>query len=219
MTTIAGRRETVTMSGSVGIRTPGPIRLGAWLAVAFGAALLTAACGSSGSSSSSAPASSAPAAEGATGSAVAGGGSGLVITTKSGSAGAFLTDGSGRAVYLWMKDGKDSSACSGACAGAWPPVTTTGAVTASGGVNMAGLSTITRPGGAKQVIYDGHPLYYFSGDSGPGQVNGPGSDGFGAKWWLVDPAGTSITAAVTVSSGASPSAPASPAGGGAGGGY
>jgi RNA polymerase sigma-70 factor (ECF subfamily) len=45
-----------------------------------------------------------------TAAAAAASGSGLVITTKSGSAGAFLTDGSGRAVYLWMKDGKDSSA-------------------------------------------------------------------------------------------------------------
>ena len=199
------------MSASVVNRTPGAIRLGAGLAVALGAALLTVACSSSGSGSSSAPASAEPAG-GSTGSAAAAAGSGLVITTKSGSAGAFLTDGSGRAVYLWVKDGKDSSACSGACAGAWPPVTTTGAVTGSGGVNMADLSTITRSGGAKQVVYDGHPLYYFSGDSGPGQVNGQGSDGFGAKWWLVDPAGTSITAAMTVS-GASPSASASTGGG------
>ena len=206
------------MSASVGIRTPGAIRLGAVFAVALGAALLTAACSSSGSSSSSTPAAAAPAGGSATPAAAAAG-SGLVITTKSGSAGAFLTDGSGRAVYLWSKDAMDSSACSGACAGAWPPVTTTGAVSASGGVSKADLSTLTRSGGAKQVVYDGHPLYYFSGDSGPGQVNGQGSDGFGAKWWLVDPAGTSITAAMTVSSGASPSAPASSAGGGAGGGY
>jgi len=199
------------MSASVLIRTPGAIRLGAGLAVALGAALLTVACSSSGSGSSSAPASAEPAG-GSTGSAAAAAGSGLVITTKSGSAGAFLTDGTGRAVYLWTKDGKDSSACSGACAGAWPPVTTTGAVTASGGVNTADLSTITGSGGAKQVVYDGHPLYYFSGDSGPGQVNGQGSDGFGAKWWLVDPAGTSITSAVTVPSGAGSSA--SPTSGG-----
>jgi predicted lipoprotein with Yx(FWY)xxD motif len=207
------------MSASVGIRTPG-VRLGAGLAVALGAALLTAACSSSGSSSSSAPASSAAAAPagGTATSAAAAAGSGLVITTKSGSAGAFLTDGSGRAVYLWMKDGKDSSACSGACAGAWPPVTTTGAVSASGGVNKADLSAITRSGGAKQVVYDGHPLYYFSGDSGPGQVNGQGSDGFGAKWWLVDPAGTSITAAVTVSSGAATPAPSATASSSSGGG-
>jgi predicted lipoprotein with Yx(FWY)xxD motif len=61
-----------------------------------------------------------------------------VITTKSGSAGAFLTNGSGRAVYRWMKDGTDSSACSGACAGARPPVTPTGAVTTTGAVTAGG---------------------------------------------------------------------------------
>ena len=204
------------MSASVGIRPAGAVRLGAGLAVVLGAALLTAACSSSASSSSSAPASAAASPAGGSASpAAAAGESGLVITTKSGSAGAFLTDGSGRAVYLWTKDAMNSSACSGACAGAWPPVTTTGAVTASGGVNTADLSTIARSGGAKQVVYDGHPLYYFSGDSGPGQVTGQGSDGFGAKWWLVDPAGTSITAAVTLS-GASPAAPVSSAVGGGG---
>jgi predicted lipoprotein with Yx(FWY)xxD motif len=201
------------MSASVGIRMPGAVRLGAGLATAPGGTLPTAACSNSGSSSSSAATTSAgrtpsPAAVAA--------GSGLVITTKSGSAGAFLTDGAGRAVYLWAKDGKDSSACSGACAGAWPPVTTTGAVIASGGAGKADLSTITRSDGTKQVVDDGHPLYYFSGDSGRGQVSGQGRDGFGATWWLVDSAGTSVTAAVTVSSGASAPAPATsaPDGGG-----
>ena len=83
-----------------------------------------------------------------------------VITTKSGSAGAFLTNGSGRTVYLWTKDGKNSSACAGACAGAWPSVTTTGPATATGGVVMADLSTISKPGGGTQVVYDGHPVGY-----------------------------------------------------------
>ena len=199
------------MSASVGIRTHGAVRLGAGVTAALGAALLTAACGSSGTSSSSTPASPAG---GSASPAAAGSGSGLVISTKSGSAGAFLTDGSGRSVYLWAKDAMDSSACSGACAAAWPPVTVTGAVTALGGVTKADLSTITRSGGARQVVYDGHPLYYFSGDSGPGQVSGQGSDAFGAKWWLVDPAGTSITAAVTVSGATTPAPASSPAGGG-----
>ena len=104
----------------------------------------------------------------------------------------------------------DSSACSGGCASAWPPVTPTGTLTAAGGVNKADLATFTRSDGTKQVAYDGHPLYYFEGDSAAGQVTGQGSDAFGAKWWLVDPAGTAITAAVTVSPGATPSASASP---------
>ena len=89
------------------------------------------------------------------------------------------------------------SACSGACAGAWPPVTTTGTVTASGGAKSSDLGTITRSDGTKQVTYDGHPLYFFSGDSGPGTASGQGNDGFGAKWWLVSPSGSDVTSAVS----------------------
>jgi predicted lipoprotein with Yx(FWY)xxD motif len=182
-------------------RQAGSVRLGAAVGVSLAAALL-AACSSAASSSS--PASS------------GGSAAGLVITTKTSSAGDFLVSGSGKTIYLWMKDGKDSSACSGGCASAWPPVTATGAVSAGSGVNKADLSTFTRSDGGKQVAYDGHALYYFVGDSGPGAVTGQGSDAFGAKWWLVNPAGTAITTAVTVPSGATPSAPASPVSGGGG---
>lgn len=153
--------------------------------------------------------------------AASGSGSGMVITARQSSAGPFLTDGSGRTVYLWVKDTTGKSACSGACAGAWPPVTASGTVTAAGGVKTSDLSTITRSGGTKQVTYDGHPLYYFAGDSGPGQDSGQGSDGFGAKWWLVAPSGSAITSSVTLS-GSAPSSAASPSassGGGYGNGY
>ena len=79
-------------------------------------------------------------------SGASGSGSGAtVITTATTSAGTVLTDGSGRAVYLWVKDTGNTSACSGACAGAWPPVTTTGTVTASGSASRQ------RPGHDHQV--------------------------------------------------------------------
>jgi predicted lipoprotein with Yx(FWY)xxD motif len=122
----------------------------------------------------------------------------------------FLTDGSGRAVYLWAKDTSGMSACSGACAGAWPPVTTTGTATAAGSAKASDLGTITRSDGTKQVTYDGHPLYYFSGDSGSGTAAGQGNDGFGAKWWLVGPSGSDVTTSVSSFSagGAAPAAPA-----------
>jgi predicted lipoprotein with Yx(FWY)xxD motif len=193
--------ETMSMSNSLLAQVPVPARLGALLA----AALLAAACGSSGTSGGS----STPAAGStATGSAAA-----LVITTKSGSAGTYLTDGSGRAVYLWTKDGMNKSECSGACASAWPPVPASGTMTASGGAVSADLSSITRSDGSKQLTYDGHPLYYFSGDSGPGTTNGQGNDGFGAKWWLVSTSGASITSAGT---GTSPSSSTSSSSGGGG---
>ncbi len=190
-------------------RLPVPLKLGVPLA----SALLAAACGSAaGSSAGSAPASSAPASAPA---------AGTVITTRSGSAGAFLTDGSGRAVYLWARDGMNMSACSGACAGAWPPVPANGTVTASGGAKAGDLGTITRSDGTRQVTYAGHPLYYFAGDSGPGQTTGQGSDNFGAKWWLVAPTGAEITGAETAvaPSSPAPSAPASAGTSNAGGGW
>jgi predicted lipoprotein with Yx(FWY)xxD motif len=189
------------MRNSVLKRVSAPARLAAGVGGAIGVALLIAAC-SSASSSTGAAASSTPAAASSASSTPAAGGSAsasgaTVITTASSAAGTFLTDGSGRAVYLWVADTGDASTCTGACAGAWPPVTTTGTVTASGGAKASDLGTITRSDGTKQVTYDGHPLYYFAGDSGPGTASGQGSDGFGAKWWLVSPAGSDVTAAVT----------------------
>jgi predicted lipoprotein with Yx(FWY)xxD motif len=166
-------------------------RFGAAVVAAAGTALLVTACASG---SSSASGNSAP----STGASAAGApATGTEIKTAAASGSTFLTDGSGRAVYLWMKDTGDASQCSGACAGAWPPVPATGTVTAGGSAVASDLGTITRSDGTKQVTYDGHPLYYFSGDSGAGTASGQGSDGFGAKWWLVTPSGADVTAAVS----------------------
>jgi predicted lipoprotein with Yx(FWY)xxD motif len=157
------------------------------LGVLMGIAVLTTACASSSSGSSTPPAA------GGGSQSTSAGGSAMTISTTSGSAGTYLTDGQGRAVYLWVKDPMDKSVCDGACAGAWPPVTTTGSVTASGSAVASDLSTFTRSDGTKQVTYKGHPLYYFVGDKGPGTTTGQGSDGFGAKWWLVTPTGSGLS--------------------------
>jgi hypothetical protein len=69
-------------------------------------------------------------------------------------------------------------------------------------------SLLTRIPLPVKVTYGGHPLYYFAGDSGPGQATGQGSDEFGAKWWLAAPSGAQVTAAQTSFT---PSAPASSA--------
>jgi predicted lipoprotein with Yx(FWY)xxD motif len=209
------------MKNSMWTRMSPVARLATGVGGTAAVALLAAACASGGGSSSSAPA-----ATGAASGSAAGGGSGAtVITTATSSGVTVLTDGSGRAVYLWVKDTGDASACSGACAGAWPPVTTTGAVTAAGGASASDLGTITRSDGTKQVTYDGHPLYYYAGDSGSGTASGQGSDSFGAKWWLVSPSGSDVTASVssfTVTAGGpapASTAPAAPPSGNAGGGW
>src|SRR5437016_9940573 len=182
-------------------RMPMPVKLGIPLA----SALLATACSSAAASSPS----SAPAA----GSSASASTTGTVITTQAGPAGAFLTAGSGRALYLWAKDGMNMSACSGACAAAWPPVPATGKLTAAGGAKASDLGTITRSDGTKQVTYDGHPLYYFVGDSAAGQTNGQGSDNFGAKWWLVASSGAKITASDTAAAANAPAPASSNAGG------
>jgi predicted lipoprotein with Yx(FWY)xxD motif len=203
------------MGRQIPARTSLAGRVGVTLGAMAGTGLLVAACSSGSSSTSSTPATGAPTTPAATGAASPSGGSGaLTITTASASGATFLTDGSGRAVYLWKKDTGDASQCTGACASAWPPVTTSGTATAAGSAKASDLGTITRSDGTKQVTYDGHPLYFFSGDSGAGQANGQGSDGFGAKWWLVSPSGTDVTGSVssfTPSSGGASTAPSSPA--------
>ena len=186
------------MSTSSLARVPVSIKLAAPLAVAL---LAAAACGSSGSSS---------------GAAAGSAGSSTVITTKTSSGGSFLTNGAGRSIYLFMADSSGKSTCDSACAAAWPPVIATGQPTASGGAQASDLSTLTRTDGTKQVTYNGHPLYYFQGDTGPGMDKGQGLDNFGAKWWLVTPSGSSITTMVTISGSGSSSAPTPSSGGGYG---
>jgi predicted lipoprotein with Yx(FWY)xxD motif len=190
------------MNLSLLARVPMPVKLGALLSTG----LLAAACGAAATSSSTPAAGTTHTASPAGGTPSASApAAATVIKTTSGSAGAFLTNGSGRSIYLWTKDTMNKSMCSGACAGAWPPVTANGSLTAAGGVAAKDLGTITRSDGTKQVTYDGHPLYYYAGDSGAGQTNGQGSDGFGAKWWLISPSGASITAAsVTVGNAPAP---------------
>ncbi len=191
-------------------------RIGSVVAV-LGAALLVTACGSSSSSSSSAPAaSSTPAASGSTGSATA-----VSITTAKGADGTYLVGSSGRPIYLWVADSGGKSACAGSCAKVWPPVVASTTPTVSGGVNAADLSTITRSDGTKQVTYMGHPLYYFIEDKGS-NIKGQGSNSFGAKWWLVAPSGSAITAkgsTATASSSGSSSSGSSSSGSSSGGGW
>jgi predicted lipoprotein with Yx(FWY)xxD motif len=117
----------------------------------------------------------------------------VTIKTVSGRDGTYLTDRSGRALYMWLGDDVGKSNCASDCARAWPPVITAGAPSASGGARSAGLGTIIRSDGHRQVTYKGHPLYYFVVDSGPGTTKGQGSDSFGARWWLVSPSGAAIT--------------------------
>jgi predicted lipoprotein with Yx(FWY)xxD motif len=114
------------------------------------------------------------------------------VMTAQNPLGTILTDGAGRALYLFVADTGSTSTCSGDCAREWPPLTTNGAPVAETGVNPALLSTTSRPDGATQLTYNGHPLYYYDDDKGPGTAAGQGEDKFGAKWYVLSPAGVKI---------------------------
>ncbi len=103
-----------------------------------------------------------------------------------------LVGAGGRTLYLFEADKGTTSSCSGACAAAWPPYVAAGAPTAGAGVTVALLGTTARPDGTREVTYGGHPLYYYVGDTSPGDVNGQGINGFGAKWYVLAPSGTKI---------------------------
>jgi predicted lipoprotein with Yx(FWY)xxD motif len=153
------------------------------------AALAVAGCGgpSGGSYSASygGPAATTPApATGASGTAA-------VALAKS-KLGRILVDGKGQTLYLFEADTGSSSMCNGACATAWPPLTTTGRPTAGPGVSAAKLGTTRRSDGTTEITYNGHPLYTFVGDHAPGQTVGQGSHALGAEWAVVSAAGSKL---------------------------
>jgi predicted lipoprotein with Yx(FWY)xxD motif len=169
-------------------------------AVLLVAAGLATACGGSSNSSSSTTAST-PASNsgGAYGKAPAqststpaAAGAISIKAAKGGDLGTLLTDSQGRVMYLFEADKSDKSTCSGACAQAWPPVTTDGAPQAGSGIKASLLGTTKRSDGSTEATYNGHPLYYFTGDQKPGQAAGEGSKAFGAEWYVVGPNGKKI---------------------------
>jgi predicted lipoprotein with Yx(FWY)xxD motif len=105
-----------------------------------------------------------------------------------------LADSSGRAVYMFVKDNKGPSTCTGPCAAAWPPVLATGnPVRAGAGVDPSKLGMVARSDGSVQVTYGGWPLYYYLGDQAPGQTTGEGNVSFGAAWFLIGADGNQIS--------------------------
>jgi predicted lipoprotein with Yx(FWY)xxD motif len=115
---------------------------------------------------------------------------GTAVTLRSvGALGHILVGPNGRTLYLFLADSGVTSRCTGSCAQNWPPLTTVGLPRAEGGVSQRLLGTTKRGDGTTQVTYNGHPLYYFVADAGPGTAGGEGINAFGARWEVVDAGG------------------------------
>ena len=79
------------------------------------------------------------------------------VGVRATSLGLVLVDGHGRTLYAFDLDKAGRSACTGACAAAWPPLVTSGKPRAAG--NPASKQkTVTRSDGRLQVTIAGHPL-------------------------------------------------------------
>jgi predicted lipoprotein with Yx(FWY)xxD motif len=105
------------------------------------------------------------------------------------SVGRVIVDAQGFTLYDFHKDKGSTSACYGACAGIWPPLTTGGAPKASSGAMASKLGTTKRKDGTTQVTYAGHPLYTYEADAKPGEAKGNDFSSFGAEWYALQPSG------------------------------
>ena len=117
------------------------------------------------------------------------GGGGVVKAAKVGDLGTIIVSSEGMTLYDFHKDKGGTSACYGACAGAWPPLLTEGEPKAEAGAMASQLGTTKRKDGTVQVTYGGWPLYTYVGDQKPGEANGNDIDQFGAEWYALQPNG------------------------------
>jgi predicted lipoprotein with Yx(FWY)xxD motif len=118
------------------------------------------------------------------------------LSVKHTALGNTLVDGNGRALYLFRADKPNHSTLSRAGFAVWPAFGSSGTPHATAGVSAAHIATI-RSDGRRQVTYYGHPLYYYVGDKGAGEVKGQGLSEFGALWYVLSPNGHAVTSAPT----------------------
>jgi len=111
------------------------------------------------------------------------------VAVKSSLYGRILFDGRGFVLYGFTRDRLGKSACTGACAKAWPPYIVKSRPRAGQGVSAARLGTTKRRDGSLQATYAGRPLYYYIGDKKPGQILCQNVTEFGGIWRVIRPNG------------------------------
>ncbi|MGD2081289.1 MAG: hypothetical protein PVJ36_09200 [Nitrospirota bacterium] len=112
----------------------------------------------------------------------AGAAQGVTVKSKEG-VGNYLADSKGMTLYYFKSDSPGKSACTGGCLNWWP-IFHSEDLQVPEGLDAGDFGAITRGDGKKQTTFRGYPLYYFGGDSKPGDMKGQGSRGV---WFVVDP--------------------------------
>jgi len=101
--------------------------------------------------------------------------------TVNGQSVTILTNAQGMTLYYFKPDTATKSACSGSCAGNWPPLLFTSSGSPTSASTLSGTLSVVADANGQQVEYNGHPLYRFASDTAPGQTNG---EGVGGKWFV-----------------------------------
>ncbi len=109
-----------------------------------------------------------------------------IMVEQQNSVGTFLADEYGRTLYVLTKDIPGTSTCTGSCATTWPPFGAD-ALSAPSLVKNSDFKYIVRADGTNQTAYMGRPLYFYSGDTKPGNTNGNGVLGI---WFVANVTGT-----------------------------
>ncbi|MFK8137102.1 MAG: hypothetical protein AB8E15_01965 [Bdellovibrionales bacterium] len=82
-----------------------------------------------------------------------------------------------KTLYIFDKDKNGESACHGPCLITWPAL-----VLETGEGITEPFSVLLRDDNVLQLQLDDKPLYFFAGDTLPGQMNG---DGLGGTWHII----------------------------------
>ena len=104
-----------------------------------------------------------------------------VVAARVPGVGTVLVDAQGKTLYTLTDANGAAVACTGACAGAWPPLTVAAGAKATAG---KGVKKVTAASDG-QVTWNALPLYRFAADTQPKEAKGNGLAAFGGTWNVV----------------------------------
>lgn len=123
---------------------------------------------------------------------------GVLMVASNPVLGNILTDGKGMTLYVYSQDSPGISNCDDQCAAAWPPYTVQPSNSLAADPAVHGkLGNTQRKDGTYQLTIQNMPLYYFSGDQKPGDVNGQGK---GGAWFVLNSSAEPVKTAMPTQS-------------------
>lgn len=116
------------------------------------------------------------------------------IELRESNLGEILVNSAGFTLFYFTADKKHLDHCvtvSG-CPKVWPVLESSGTPTVGPGLNARRISTITLPGGERQVTYARHPLYTYSFEKAPAETSYVGAEEFGGRWYALNAKGKTV---------------------------